>query len=220
MSYGRTDIRPSKCPTCRALHRANRVRTRSGIGFLRSVDVRSWCRGCGKPAMLKVLLDYQTARRKFMALDRQKMEQGDHFEDGGWGVLWRLDEVLAALFPHEYADDPTHPLWPVPPWSPAEKVDYPIDIIRSGQAFYMPMERRERHREEVERQINEHPKTRAELETQVGKAWDWDEVNREFDLLGDIGPYALVVRRSDGAEGSLIFQRTPRLYWSFEDRPV
>ena len=65
-------------------------------------------------------------------------------------------------------------------------------------------------------QINAQPGTREYLEAKHGQVWDTSELQQEFDVLGFLAPYVVVRRRSDGAKGSVMFQHSPRLYFSFE----
>lgn len=78
-----------------------------------TVAVKTWCRICALPVMLDVITDYDMAVRHFFSLDDTPMGHKDiHYENGGWGVNWRLDEVLATVFPHSHHVDN----WPMCEW--------------------------------------------------------------------------------------------------------
>lgn len=69
-------------------------------------------------------------------------------------------------------------------------------------------------RERVD-EINAVPGSREALEAQYGKVWSTDELGNDFEVLGFMAPLVVVRRRSDGRKGSLEFQHSPRLYFSF-----
>lgn len=61
------------------------------------------------------------------------------------------------------------------------------------------------------------PGTREALEQQYGPVWDTQQLTNDFDVLGFMSPYVVVVRKSDGQKGSLEFRSRPeRLYFNFE----
>jgi hypothetical protein len=64
-------------------------------------------------------------------------------------------------------------------------------------------------------EINAEPGSRLALEAQHGQVWDTTELQNDFDVLGFMAPFIGVVRKSDGVKGSLMFQHSPRLYYSF-----
>ena len=53
-------------------------------------------------------------------------------------------------------------------------------------------------------------------EKEHGKAWTTEELQKDFDVLGFLAPYVAVCRKADGVRGSLRFDHSPRLYYSFE----
>ena len=57
---------------------------------------------------------------------------------------------------------------------------------------------------------------RAALEREHGEVWDTDELQHDFDVLGFLAPFIHVTRKQDGAEGSMMFQHSPRYYWGFK----
>jgi hypothetical protein len=65
-------------------------------------------------------------------------------------------------------------------------------------------------------EINAEPGSREALEAQYGKVWDTGEMTEEFEAIGFMAPLVVVRRRSDGVKGSLEFQHSPRLYFSFQ----
>ena len=65
-------------------------------------------------------------------------------------------------------------------------------------------------------EINAQPGSREALEAEHGQVWDTDELRRDFDVMGFMAPYIVVRRKSDGRKGSLLFQRNPRYYFSFQ----
>ena len=70
-------------------------------------------------------------------------------------------------------------------------------------------------RRELTRELNAAPKGRAELEAQHGEVWNTDELQRDFEVKGFAAPFVVVVRKSDGVGGSLVFQHAPRFYFAF-----
>ena len=67
--------------------------------------------------------------------------------------------------------------------------------------------------------INAEPGTREALEQEHGRVWDTKELGQDFEVTGFLAPFCLVRRKSDGMKGSLLFQHSPRFYFSFtEDR--
>lgn len=47
-------------------------------------------------------------------------------------------------------------------------------------------------------------------------AWDTQALKDEFEVLGFQAPFVRVRRRSDGAEGTLEFTHSPRVYFDFQ----
>lgn len=48
-----------------------------------------------------------------------------------------------------------------------------------------------------------------------GPLWDTTEMQREFEVRGFAAPFVVVRRRSDGAQGTLTFTHSPRVYFDF-----
>ena len=65
-------------------------------------------------------------------------------------------------------------------------------------------------------EINAVPGSREALEAQYGQVWATDELSDTFKVIGFMAPLVVVRRKSDGVEGSLEFQHSPRLYFNFE----
>jgi hypothetical protein len=72
-------------------------------------------------------------------------------------------------------------------------------------------------RRQRQNEINSAPGSRASLEAQYGQVWDTDELGRDFEVLGFMAPYVVVVRKVDGVKGSLAFQHSPRYYFHFKE---
>ena len=71
-------------------------------------------------------------------------------------------------------------------------------------------------RREMSAKINVNPRSRDALEAMHGKVWNTDELRQEFDVLGFMAPLVVVRRMSDGVQGSLMFQHSPRFYFNFQ----
>jgi hypothetical protein len=70
-------------------------------------------------------------------------------------------------------------------------------------------------RREMVSELNRSPGGREDLEAQYGQVWNTDEMVAEFQAMGFLAPYVHVLRRSDKARGTLMFQHNPRFYFSF-----
>lgn len=71
-------------------------------------------------------------------------------------------------------------------------------------------------RREMLAEINAEPGSREYLEAKHGQVWTTSELSQCFDVLGFMAPIVVVRRRSDGVKGSVMFQHSPRFYFSFE----
>lgn len=69
-------------------------------------------------------------------------------------------------------------------------------------------------------EINKVAAERAPLEAAYGQVWDTKELQQDFDVTGFAAPFCVVRRKSDGAEGSIMFQHWPRYYFSFRPGKV
>jgi len=56
---------------------------------------------------------------------------------------------------------------------------------------------------------------RAQLEADCGQVWNTDELREAFEVVGFLAPFCDVIRKSDGARGTLEFQHSPRFYFHF-----
>lgn len=65
--------------------------------------------------------------------------------------------------------------------------------------------------------INTEPGTRPALEAEHGQVWDTAELQQDFSVQGFGAPLVVVVRKADGARGSLMFQHMPRFYFNFQE---
>jgi hypothetical protein len=66
-------------------------------------------------------------------------------------------------------------------------------------------------------QSNDDDAERTRLEKEHGKVWNTQELSAEFEVLNFMAPLVVVKRKSDGAKGSLFFQRMPRFYFDFTE---
>jgi hypothetical protein len=142
--------------------------------------------------------------------------KNQHAEVGGWGIHWRLDEVLARVFPTQHLEE----MWPLRTWwqdnhgvpmsEDEEVMLLNIEDIQAYRERYMDVELRM-----LEKQVNGDPKTREELEYEGEMVWDADEVEHEFDLVGFKTPFAMAQHRGTGETGTLIFQDNPRYYFGW-----
>lgn len=204
--------RPSECSICDQLRHKTRVRAR--LKMSQVVAVKTWCRICGLPVLLNIVRDYAAAVRFLYGLDDEIASHYDHEEAGGWGRHWRFDEVLRAAFPVESRADDDH--WPAPPWyEHIESMEMEVEVLTQTEAQLFG-QRADPRRLRIEHELNRNPRSREELEASVGEVWDEEELLQHFDVLGFRAPFALVVRRSDGAKGSLVMQQDPRFYFGFE----
>lgn len=48
------------------------------------------------------------------------------------------------------------------------------------------------------------------------RLWTTDQLQEDFDVIGFQAPFVVVVRKSDGVEGSMQFQHSPRFYFDFK----
>lgn len=71
-------------------------------------------------------------------------------------------------------------------------------------------------RRELLAEINAQPCSRQAVEAEHGQIWDTRQLSEDFEVLGFGAPLVVVRRRSDGVKGSLMFQHSPRFYFSFQ----
>lgn len=77
------------------------------------------------------------------------------------------------------------------------------------------MDRTEPIRRAMVAEINSSPSEREVLEASVGQVWDTKELQEDFEVKGFMAPFIAVKRKSDGADGVMLFQHMPRFYWGF-----
>lgn len=200
------------CDVGSRLRRLTRARIR--LSLPRSVAVKTWCRVCGQPVLVNVVCDYDYAERHFSALDDAPMvHRNTHAEVGGWGVHWRLDDVLRIVFPslHNYE------IWPKPAWYEHSRAEgMPVELLGNEYAEQF----REGALIQLERELDETPQTREELEN-YGEVWDENVFSAQFENLGYRPPFVLVRNHRTGEQGTVLFQNYPRLYFGYDrDRVI
>lgn len=72
-------------------------------------------------------------------------------------------------------------------------------------------------RRELVKLLNMYPQERPALEEDWGQVWDTQQLSNDFEVLGYMAPYVVVIRKSDNKRGSLMFQHQPRYYFAFEE---
>jgi len=188
--------------------------TRRRLAAYEMVAVKTWCRKCGLPVLLNVVRDYNLVVRHFYELDDQPMSHKNlHRENGGWGIHWRLDEVLATLFPREHAED----CWPKPAWYEGDESEGfnilvldKIDLEEGVEGHVMDVELRM-----LVEAINRDPRSREDLEEYFGEVWDTYELSERFSVTGFRAPFAVVKEKATGVRGSVLFQNAPRYFFAF-----
>jgi hypothetical protein len=56
---------------------------------------------------------------------------------------------------------------------------------------------------------------RNRLEQCYGQVWNTEELSRDFEVIGFMAPYCVVIENKTRAKGSLMFQHYPRFYFNF-----
>lgn len=54
-------------------------------------------------------------------------------------------------------------------------------------------------------------------EVTAERQWTTAQMQEEFDVLGFMAPFVVVVRKSDGKRGSLMFKHHPRVYFNWQE---
>lgn len=208
-----THASPETCPTCHVLHRMTVRRLRT---LNTKIPVLSWCRKCGLPALMEVVNDYEFAKRHFHMIDDQPMAHKNiHAERGGWGLHWRLDDVLRVVFPGQHQED----CWPKPPWYEYNESEglvvqtLSVEDLKDLSRNYIDVEMRM-----LSELINRKPRSPDEIREllSVDRVWSHAELAKEFEVLGFKEPFAIVIRKETGQRGSMLFQHAPRYYFSFD----
>lgn len=65
--------------------------------------------------------------------------------------------------------------------------------------------------------LNDTAGERADLEQRYGQVWDTDQIRADFEVVGFMAPYMVVIRKVDGKKGSLQFQHSPRYYFNWQE---
>ena len=73
----------------------------------------------------------------------------------------------------------------------------------------------EAFRRKMVSEINSNPNDREALTATYGPVWDTEELSRDFEVKDFMAPFVVVKRKADGVKGSLMFQGSPRFYFSF-----
>ena len=56
----------------------------------------------------------------------------------------------------------------------------------------------------------------AQQELDAGRpVWTTDEMREQFSVTGFLAPFVTVIRKADGAEGTLMFTGSPRFYFGW-----
>jgi hypothetical protein len=71
-------------------------------------------------------------------------------------------------------------------------------------------------RKQMLAEINAEPGSREYLQAKHGQVWTTSELSDDFEVIGFMAPLVVVRRKSDGQKGSLMFQHSPRFYFSFD----
>lgn len=182
------------------------------------IQVRTWCLICGHAALLELSPVYHLARQTLLSLHKQPMFHagGNHKEEGGWGVHWRFDEVLAVAFKDEYQKDPTAPFWPKAEWSVFSHVlEKPVERVYTIPGRRVSLTEAEARRHQLAEAICSLSKDRLQLEQENGQVWDEPRLARDYEVIGKIIPFVIVIERVSGLRGTLLFQDSPRYYFSF-----
>jgi hypothetical protein len=207
---------PSDCKVCVELKHRLRYR----LFLQRTINVRTWCLKCGEAALISLSSNYERAVEYLKAFDQTPVfhDAGRHAENGGLGIMWRLDEVLRIAFPFEYGHDPNTPYWPRTPWyehKQSEEREVAM-VHKSGGVNLRPSESADR-RQRLEEELNKAPMDRPALEERWGgNVWDEQQLRSKFEILGYRNPFIVVRRKVDQLIGTMVFQNAPRFYWGFD----
>jgi len=167
---------------------------------------------------------YDMAVRHFYALDDTPMvHKAIHAETSGWGVHWRLDDVLATVFPHQHPIDELY--WPMPPWwienyGEPQSEDQGILILSQSQIDNYEEEHMDLELHLLSRYLRDNPRDAAQLEGEYGEVWSAEDVGEDFEILGFKSPFAIAKCRKTGQRGSLVFQNNPRFYFGWDPERV
>lgn len=59
-----------------------------------------------------------------------------------------------------------------------------------------------------------------DLAATTGPTWDTKALAAEFTVRGFMAPFVIVRRKSDGKNGTLEFQHSPRVYFNWQEDPA
>ena len=65
--------------------------------------------------------------------------------------------------------------------------------------------------------INSDPGSREALEAEHGQVWDTEQLTVDFTVEGFMAPFISVTEKKTGKHGTLMFQHSPRFYFSFTE---
>jgi hypothetical protein len=71
-------------------------------------------------------------------------------------------------------------------------------------------------RRDLTRAVNAVQGSREALEARYGRVWSTEELTADYEVVGFLAPFVSVRRKADGVRGTLMFQHSPRFYFSFE----
>lgn len=98
-----------------------------------------------------------------------------------------------------------------------EAIQMAGQILHAAGVFNDMDDKTEPVRRELVDEINSHAAERATLESEWGQVWDTKQIQQDFDVVGFMAPFVVVVRKIDGKKGSLTFQHMPRFYFGFQE---
>lgn len=78
------------------------------------------------------------------------------------------------------------------------------------------MDETESIRRDIVNELNTNAGPREVLQARYGRVWDTSEMQNEFTAICFMAPLIVVRRKSDGTQGSLEFQHSPRLYFNWQ----
>ena len=113
----------------------------------------------------------------------------------------------------------------MPPWwfdqygEPLNE-DRGVSLIDQENAEYFKDKLMDLELRMLEQYLEREAKSRHDLEAVYGDVWDESEVQLDFELLGSSGPFVIARSKHDGALGSLVRQKNPAYYFSWDTKRV
>lgn len=184
----------------------------------RNPVVQTWCRICGKPAVFVLHSSYERTRDHLLAISHQPMQhvRGGHSEWKDWGLHYRFDDVLVALFPGDHHEE----LWPEPPWYEHHmSVERPVRVLSTKEVLSLEDDDTGR-RSQMALELVRSPATKEELQEHFDLVLERRELEEAFVILSYMPPFVLVRNRQTGEMGSFVYQDNPRLFWGFNKNRV